>query len=361
MSVPVVTYSDFATPAKVAAARQNLAWYAQFAMFAEDMYLSSSADPSGDVRFASDWTFVDWLRTTVAANVAGDIKHWLLGTDDTTYFGALFRHAVETDHYLVAIRGTESSAEWVQNFAAAPDLIHNLKAKLAAQISHKGGDAKVHPSGAGLVPDGFFGIYQKLTMGKSGLASPLSASDGIIRRVTALQTADGKLASHATVTITGHSLGAAVCSYLAYDVAVSGKIGAVNNYVFASPHPGDPEFADKLSKAGVNSVSVVYEKDLVPTVPPVFSPLNETIKIIAAGQPTPTMPDQIVASAQIRDLPGGNHHVICYAAMLDPVVAKKIKCFTLDKDCVSCVLTDIARPDLADGSALATTRWAPLP
>jgi hypothetical protein len=133
------TINDFLDPARVATARSEMANIAKYSMFAEDMYVADDGDPHGDSRFAPDWLFVDWLRTTVAANLIGDIEHLLLGSNNTTYFGALFQSAQNPNQYLVAIRGTESGPEWVQNFDAIPDLLHGFRLRIALKLIEKSG------------------------------------------------------------------------------------------------------------------------------------------------------------------------------------------------------------------------------
>src|SRR5215831_8533941 len=188
MPIPPVQFADFSNPAGVANARKAMAWYAQFAMFAEDMYVKDCVDPKGDIRFDGEWQFIDWLRTTVAANILGDIQHLLFGANDTTYFGVLLRNRADPNQYLVAIRGTESGPEWIQNFVATPDLLHNAKVALATALIRKSGTARQHRSG-GLVPDGFFGIYDALTLGSANVPPPPRARNGVAASISALRAA----------------------------------------------------------------------------------------------------------------------------------------------------------------------------
>jgi hypothetical protein len=355
MPISTVQFADFSNAASVADARKAMAWYAQFAMYAEDMYVNDASDPKGDSRFDDEWQFVDWLRTTVAANILGDIEHLLFGANETTYFGALLRNRADSNQYLVTIRGTESGPEWIQNFVAAPDLLHNAKLALASALIRKSGKARQHRSG-GLVPDGFYGIYDALTLGGANVAAPAKAASGLVAKISALQAVGGSTLSDAVVTIVGHSLGAAVSTYLAYDLAQPVTFGKVHAYLFASPHPGDAVYAQHFSATGVNCVSVVYDKDLVPKVPPLYVPLKETVTILAPGSPN-SGANQILSPTAIEDSPGGNHHAICYAAMLDPAVARAIVCYTLDQDCVSCIDTDSSRPAIRNGSSFPAPPW----
>jgi len=353
---PIPAFGHFADDTTAGQARDAMAWYAQFAMYAEDMYTHNSADPQGDTRFSPEWGFVDWLRTTVAADVVGDIEHWLLGLNDTTYFGALFRHQQKPDQYLVTIRGTESGPEWAQNAVAAPDVLHGMTLALINQLTEKGGSARAHPDG-GFVPAGFYGIYEAMTLGAAATASPPAAATGITQKISSLQLANRRTPGDACVTVVGHSLGAAVASYLSYDLAKNSGFAQVNAYLLATPHPGDKTYAENFTSTGVNCVSVAYERDLVPTVPPppLYVPLAETVIIRVNG--SPVAQNEITANATIGDSIGGNHHVICYAAMLSSSISKNIACYALDKSCVDCIQSPSAQPQLLQGSTFPASSW----
>ena len=348
----MTSFADFLAPATVQNARDQLAGFAQFVMYAEDMYVSTAIDPPLDPRFAPEWKFIDWLRTTVAANIIGDIEHWLLRRNETTYFGALFQSNANPDSYLVVLRGTESGPEWAQNAVFTPDLLHAFKSKIAAALTAKSGSPKLHRSG-GAVPSGFHGIYEELTFGGVAVANPPIASKGIVDAITALQTGRGSTIGQATLTISSHSLGSAVASYLAYDLAQPPVFGSINAYLFATPMPGDGIYARSLAATVLNCVSVVYERDLVPQVPPGYAPLTETITIKIFG--TASIGKEITADAQVDDSPGCNHHVICYAAMLSPAVAAAVPCNASDSGCVSCIVTPAAIPAIGAGGAAGRT------
>jgi triacylglycerol lipase len=353
---PIPVFSHFSDDAAVNQARDALAWYAQFAMYAEDLYVHDSSDPRGDIRFSPDWGFVDWLRTTVAADVVGDIEHWLLGLNDTTYFGAIFRHQQEPDQYLITIRGTESGPEWAQNVVATPDVLHGMTLALTSQLIKKGGNAKAHPDG-GFVPAGFYGIYEAMTLGAAATISPPAAATGITQKIGSLQATNRRTVGDASVTVVGHSLGAAVATYLSYDLAKNSGFAQVNAYLLATPHPGDKIYAGHFTDTGVNCVSIAYERDLVPAVPPppLYVPLAETVTIRASG--SPIAQNEILANATIGDSIGGNHHAVCYAAMLSSTVTKNIACYALDKACVSCIQSPSAQPQLLQGSNFPANPW----
>lgn len=343
----------------------NLAEVARYPLYAEDMYVTTDANPVGDTRFAG-WRFVGWLRTTVAANLIGDISHWLFGTVNTTYFGALFQSQDDLNQYLIAVRGTESGPEWVQNCVALPHILQSFKVRIAAALVEKGGVPTKHLSG-GTVPSGFHGIYENLTLGSDAASAP-DAYVTITHAITTLQREHGAAWQDAEIVVTGHSLGAAVASYLAYDLVTKSAAKTLDLYMFASPMPGDGIYArsfhDLDSKRGnngtcdLNVLSVVYERDLVPMVPPAYAPMLDTLKIIAPGGTAHGQ--QYLTTCEIEDTPGGNHHVICYAAMLSDATAMATLCDGRDEDTVSCITDVHARPALAAATYMAAPAWVAL-
>jgi triacylglycerol lipase len=84
-----------------------------------------------------------------------------------------------------------------------------------------------------------------------------------------------------TLYITGHSLGAAVATLAALDVAVNTPFKQPIIYTIASPRAGDPNFANRFDSTLVTSTirswRVVNMFDLVPLLPPrdIFDPLDD--------------------------------------------------------------------------------------
>jgi triacylglycerol lipase len=108
---------------------------------------------------------------------------------------------------------------------------------------------------------------------------------------------------------------------LTYDLARPdiGKLGnRVSGWFFASPKPANQVFADRFA-AVVSSYSVVnWQQDKVPDAPPPpFVALNNIDDSVLELTPSNT-------TSQPRDALSltCNHHAICYAQMLDPLVAR---------------------------------------
>ena len=99
---------------------------------------------------------------------------------------------------------------------------------------------------------------------------------------TAVIAAVTALPAGITLYITGHSLGAAVATLAALDVAVNTPFKQPIIYTIASPRAGDPNFANRFDSALVTSTiwswRVVNMFDLVPLLPPrdIYDPLDDT-------------------------------------------------------------------------------------
>ncbi|OXM82435.1 lipase family protein [Paenibacillus rigui] len=68
--------------------------------------------------------------------------------------------------------------------------------------------------------------------------------------------------------VTGHSLGGAMATLSAVDIAANSKFKQPLVYTFGSPKVGDPVFAAAFDRTIEHSVRVVNTNDLVPQLPP---------------------------------------------------------------------------------------------
>ena len=184
----------------------------------------------------------DVLATIYGNDLATDRNP---GRGDTRVLIGLILQAQGSGAAVVAIRGTEGIKEWV------PD----------AQF----GDtpfAKV--AEAGRTEDGFTAMYKSMTVGNvPGAQTVVDALAGIPwkRPVTSL-------------TICGHSLGGALATMFALDVAAN-KVAPFSPptvYTYASPRTGNPDFATKYGQMISTTYRFVDNVDLVPKLPSPFFP-----------------------------------------------------------------------------------------
>jgi predicted lipase len=142
---------------------------------------------------------------------------------------------------VVAIRGTQGVFEWLMDAHFLPVPFPFLA--------------------AGSTEQGFTSFYSTLRTG------PNVAQPRVIDALRAL-VAGGSVK---TLRITGHSLGAALATLLAIDVAGNGVFPGPTVYTFASPRVGDKVFAGTYDGLVPNSWRIANLNDIVPHLPPALA------------------------------------------------------------------------------------------
>ena len=161
-------------------------------------------------------------------------------TGEVVTFGYLAKSPA--GELVAVIRGTKTILEWVHDaaFLFVPNPIH---------------------AGGGLTEDGFTAIYGSLRAGDD------PNSPTVIDAITAQVGAGGI----SRVTITGHSLGAAVATLLGLDVGLNAGLNTgtrlTSVYTYASPRVGDPFFQHTFDSVVPNAFRVHHRPDIVPKVP----------------------------------------------------------------------------------------------
>lgn len=116
-----------------------------------------------------------------------------------------------------------------------------------------------HPLG-GYVESGMYDMYRSL-----GVSTP--AQPARVPFSSFLATLDTSM----PITLTGHSLGGALTTYTAADIALLPTPPAASNlqiYSIASPRVGDQTFVNAFNKAVINNFRIYNIRDYVPTLPP---------------------------------------------------------------------------------------------
>ena len=175
--------------------------------------------------------------TTIYANdLATDMNP--SRADDEVSIG-LICQVNQSGDVVIAIRGTEGILEWIHDAE-----FDQVPCPFLA--------------GAGHTEDGFTAMYESLRTG----AEPDSP---------AVVNALGKLTfPHpvGSVTICGHSLGGALATLLALDVAANTVFTEPAVYSYASPRTGDSLFASTFDQVVSNSYRIANRLDIVPALPP---------------------------------------------------------------------------------------------
>jgi triacylglycerol lipase len=163
----------------------------------------------------------------------------------------------------------------------------------------------------GGVGAGFWGVYSSMTFCDMAGGNPQPNAAAVI--VNTVKTG--------TLWVAGHSLGAALATYLTADLTrqIAGTNIQLKPYFFASPRPGTQDYADNYQNTIAAYDLVNYVSDLVPNLPsnPPFYTLNgggafhnvHTIPQGLPGAPAPTF-------NPLTNL-ANNHSPITYALMLD--------------------------------------------
>jgi len=160
---------------------------------------------------------------------------------------------------VIVIRGTSGIWEWVHDaeFLYVPCPV---------------------TSGAGSTDDGFTAIYKALSV------------DALLQNslVASLATLKFNLPVN-SITICGHSLGAALATITALDVAANTSFKNPTAYTYASPRTGDPAFASAYNRAVPNTFRIANRSDVVPMLPlpPMYEHVLGLAELNTAGTGNP--------------------------------------------------------------------------
>ncbi len=178
-------------------------------------------------------TTFDVIASIYANDLAKDAKK--TGPTDTVSIGLVLWQA-STGEAVIAIRGTQGLLEWFQD----------------AKI----GTEKCPFTEAGDTEDGFTDVYKSFAVSAPG-GSSVTAS---------LATIFGSKQVN-SLTICGHSLGGALATLQALDVAANSKFKNPTVYTYASPRTGDAQFASTYDSKVPSTFRIVNTADLVPKLP----------------------------------------------------------------------------------------------
>ena len=205
---------------------------------------------------------------------------YLTGTDhvarrtEPEFFGFVAQSIENPASLVVALRGTDTMLEWL------------VDAEFASI-------AFTRVAGAGHVEDGFCSIYDSLAAHTPD-GEPADLHD-FLRRTSPT----------GPVTVVGHSLGAAVATLLALDIAVNDAIAMLALYTLASPRVGNAAFATFFDAHVPTCWRVVNAPDIVPRLPPLYTHVSTA---------------QVVDSldAGVRHSLACYHSATTYQYLLDP-------------------------------------------
>ncbi len=211
--------------------------YALLVKSAEDVLPNETVYHPGDIINVTygainvDYTVV----TTIYSNdLATDVNP--LRTDQIVSFGVVVQDPLGNS--VVAIRGTAGIFEWLQDGRFLLEKCPILP-------------------GAGYTEDGFTAVYESLRI----------TQDPASKRLVDALPNMAFPKPVASMTICGHSLGAAIVTLLALDVGANTKFANPTAFTYASPRVGDPSFADTYHQLVPNTYRFANRLDLVPKLP----------------------------------------------------------------------------------------------
>lgn len=251
-------------------------------IYAMDMHVAYPGNlyPPVDPRLAAGgWT----LRGYVVGQDA-----WLRSRSPVTLFpepscyGLLAERTAEPGSFAVVLRGTEGLLEWAEDGEFFPY-------------------PYPHPSAIS-VEQGFYGVYGSLQY-----VSVVQAAPGAIIVPQTLLGGLLRTVGSGSITVVGHSLGAAVATYLTLDLAGTKGLGHVAGRFFASPHPGDAAFAHLFDTTVADYQAYAYILDIVPHLP---------VGLGFCSLPKLRVLTPSTSQARIKFSVGCFHHLLSYLAEL---------------------------------------------
>ncbi|WVZ24923.1 hypothetical protein V8G54_003467 [Vigna mungo] len=150
---------------------------------------------------------------------------------------------------VISLRGTATCLEWAENMRAQ-----------MINISDEEGDGEAEEKAKAKVECGFLSLY------KTRGSQVGSLAESVIEEVKRLmEVYRGETLS---ITITGHSLGAALALLVADDVsACAGDVAPVAVFSFGGPRVGNRAFGEKLTGQKVKVLRIVNSQDVITRVP----------------------------------------------------------------------------------------------
>ena len=257
--------------------------------------LNNSAGRVLTVTFGGTATSYRVITTVYANDLATDINRQR--ADKRVSIGLGLQNAATYDA-VIAIRGTEGILEWVQDARFLPVPCPFL-------------------TGAGQTEDGFTSMYSSFAVN----STPGSAS--LTKSLKGLPWAQPPR----SLTICGHSLGGALATLLALDVAANTAFSDPAVYTYASPRTGDTSFVSTYGHVVQRTSRIANRLDLVPQLPP--TPLYDHVASLFELNPVVwSVPPKVLVKPDIAC----EHHLSTYLFLLTQLAGGTV--LPLEQQCV---------------------------
>ncbi|KAL0547673.1 hypothetical protein IC582_012097 [Cucumis melo] len=178
-----------------------------------------------------------WLPNTPSFSTNSSWIGYVAVSQDKHEISRLGRRDV-----VIALRGTATCLEWLEN----------LRATLTMLPGEEGG---------AMVESGFLSLYS------SGTESCPSLKEMVREEIGRILQSYGE--EPLSLTITGHSLGAALATLAAYDIKEYFKTSApmVTVMSFGGPRVGNRKFRQRLEEQGTKVLRIVNSEDVITKLP----------------------------------------------------------------------------------------------
>lgn len=205
---------------------EKLIDWGHFVKVAYEMYAQNHLSPVKPADFPAGWELVANLTMTP----------YLEKLKEKEFGGFIARSLDNPLQQVVAIRGTESSLDWLSDFEFVLETFHEV------------------PNG-GKTESGFTNLYRSMMV---------EYADTSIPTQTLIDSID-TLPQGTKLLVTGHSLGSSLATLHAF-LAGSKNID-VELVTFASPRVGDKHFVEAFQRMNIANTRVFNHPDIVPQVP----------------------------------------------------------------------------------------------
>lgn len=244
-------------------------------------------EPSLDIRLAVDYIVTGVIVATDSLLRKGTAL--TLGPS-VVFYGWLLRSKANPSSYVCLIRGTAGAVEWAEDAEGEPISVSGLPGK---------------------VERGFYGIYSSMRLRRPGSAIDVPLVSGITGIV-----------GTGTLTVAGHSLGAALATYLTTDLSAGLGKRVVGRF-YCSPHPGDGLYAQWADARIGDYRAYADGLDIVTHVPPGYCALPRTTTLCPDGR--------------VRLGATSLHHVLSLAWLLCPEAIDLASLPPIDQPYIDCL------------------------
>ncbi|MDR0218270.1 MAG: lipase family protein [Enterobacteriaceae bacterium] len=259
--------------------------FAALVLYAATMYDQSPDDlePLPDSRIEDDgWKLKAYIYS-IGYDLIGENRNKFITVDKDTYFGYIAEKIDNSGEYVITLRGTRGFAEYIE------DADMDYKRPWPDTPSQK-------------VCDGFHTIYQSLR-----LIVPDNTTDIDYSQLALADAIAQFIGEDAYYTISGHSLGAAMGTYLMRDIYDKPPHGRFCS--FASPRTGNNEFVTYVNEHFRDSAVINFVQDVVPIYPIFAEQLPSVVHIYPR--------DDVIITDTMTDTITCHHTILTYLALLN--------------------------------------------